>query len=64
MAHETHPLSHIRNRRGRCLPALLSLWLRNATTRRHLARATPEILPDIGVSPAEVRAEVRKPFWK
>lgn len=64
MAHETHPLSHIRNRRGRSLPALLSLWLRNAATRRHLARVASEILTGIGVSPAEACAEARKPFWK
>jgi len=44
--------------------ALLRLWRRRARTRRDLASLTPEQMRDTGLSPAMVRRESAKPFWK
>ena len=43
--------------------ATISLWRQRARQRRRLAEMAPEMLRDIGVSPAEARAEAGKPFW-
>ncbi|MFE1598852.1 DUF1127 domain-containing protein [Methylobacterium sp. ID0610] len=45
-------------------PAIWRLWLWRSRTRRELADLSPEQLRDVGLSPAAVRAELRKPFWR
>jgi uncharacterized protein YjiS (DUF1127 family) len=39
-------------------------WMLMARSRGHLADLTDEQLRDIGVTPAQVRKEVEKPFWQ
>jgi uncharacterized protein YjiS (DUF1127 family) len=46
------------------LLATLSLWRRRARERRQLAHLSERDLRDIGVSPATLYAELRKPFWR
>lgn len=50
-----------------CLRYLLTLaceYVAHRRQRRDLAELDAERLSDIGVSPGNARAEVRKPFWK
>ncbi|QDG76926.1 DUF1127 domain-containing protein [Labrenzia sp. PHM005] len=39
-------------------------WMLTARSRGHLAELTDAQLKDIGLTPAEVRKEVEKPFWQ
>jgi len=41
-----------------------SIWYRNFTTRRVLARMDFERLPDIGLTEAQRASEISKPFWR
>jgi uncharacterized protein YjiS (DUF1127 family) len=43
---------------------VLSIWYRNFTTRRVLARMNPERLSDIGLTEAQRVSETAKPFWR
>lgn len=38
-------------------------WLEVARQRRALARLSDRALADIGLDPAEARAEAARPFW-
>lgn len=42
----------------------LSIWYRNLTTRRVLARMDTERLLDIGLTEAQRASEFAKPFWR
>jgi len=42
----------------------LAIWRRHARMRRHLARMDDRLLRDIGVSRADARHEINKPFWR
>lgn len=46
------------------LRATLALWLKRARQRAELARLSPELLRDIGITPADVWQEARKAPWK
>jgi uncharacterized protein YjiS (DUF1127 family) len=39
-------------------------WLERAHQRRHLAQLSDHMLKDIGLTRAEVEAEILKPFWR
>jgi uncharacterized protein YjiS (DUF1127 family) len=43
---------------------VLSIWYRNFTTRRVLARMDAERLSDIGLTEAQRASEIAKPFWR
>ncbi len=43
---------------------LAGFWADRARQRQHLAGLDARLLRDIGVSPADARAERAKPFWK
>ena len=43
---------------------VLSIWYRNFTTRRVLARMDTERLSDIGLTEAQRVSETAKPFWR
>ncbi|CAA6603551.1 conserved hypothetical protein [Rhodospirillaceae bacterium LM-1] len=43
---------------------LLARWRENAQGRSRLARLPEGALKDLGLSKADVWAEVQKPFWK
>lgn len=43
---------------------VLSIWYRNLTTRRVLARMDTERLLDIGLTEAQRASEIAKPFWR
>ena len=42
----------------------VSEWNRRASARRDLARLSPRILKDIGLTAFDVEVEINKPFWK
>ena len=42
---------------------VLSIWYRNFSTRRVLARMDTERLSDIGLTEAQRVSETAKPFW-
>ena len=42
----------------------IAVWLRNARTRRQLARLDERQLADAGISLCERDAELSKPFWR
>ncbi|WP_439815830.1 DUF1127 domain-containing protein [Zavarzinia sp. CC-PAN008] len=42
---------------------LLQTWIIVARQRRHLAGLNDHLLKDLGLSRADVEAEVRRPFW-
>ena len=46
------------------LIALFNRWRDNAQGRSRLARLPEGTLKDIGLSKADVWAEVQKPFWR
>jgi uncharacterized protein YjiS (DUF1127 family) len=39
-------------------------WWRTVTTRRSLATLPPELLRDVGITEAEARRELDRPFWR
>ena len=39
-------------------------WLERAHQRRHLAMLSDHMLKDIGLTRADVEAEISKPFWR
>jgi len=39
-------------------------WLERSRQRRHLAELDDRLLRDIGISRAEVEAEMSRPFWR
>jgi len=41
----------------------LDRWQDRAAQRRRLGEMDSYILADIGISPAQAKAEARKPFW-
>lgn len=43
---------------------VLLTWAERSRQRRHLAQLDDRILSDIGLSRAEVEAEVSRPFWR
>ena len=43
---------------------LMLSWVERARQRRHLAELDDRLLRDIGVSRAEVEAEISRPFWR
>lgn len=44
--------------------ALIRVWRRRAREREQLARLSPHLLRDIGITPVEARHEAGKPFWR
>lgn len=46
------------------LKSLITLWLRNYRTRKTLNGMEPHRLRDIGVDPAQAKAESDTPFWR
>ncbi|MGH6886768.1 MAG: DUF1127 domain-containing protein [Geminicoccales bacterium] len=44
--------------------AVLLTWLERTRQRRQLGQLSPHMLKDIGLSRADVEAEVTKPFWQ
>ena len=45
-------------------PAVLRLWLTRLRNRRALAALHPEQIREAGLDPWQLRAEIRKPFWR
>lgn len=43
---------------------LMAEWIERARQRRALGRLDDRMLKDIGISRADVDAEMRKPFWQ
>ena len=43
---------------------MLLTWLDRTRHRRQLGQLSPHMLKDIGLSRADVEAEVAKPFWR
>jgi uncharacterized protein YjiS (DUF1127 family) len=39
-------------------------WYRRSRSRRQLARFSPAMLRDLGITPAEREEECNKPFWR
>jgi uncharacterized protein YjiS (DUF1127 family) len=39
-------------------------WLERVHQRRHLAQLSDHMLKDIGLTRADVEAEILKPFWR
>lgn len=46
------------------LADLVLNWAERVRQRRHLAELDDRLLRDIGVSRAEVEAEISRPFWR
>ncbi|HBC06998.1 MAG TPA: hypothetical protein DC046_05360 [Rhodospirillaceae bacterium] len=44
-------------------PTILVKWQKRYEMRRHLDEMTPQLLADVGLTRADVRREVEKPFW-
>tara|TARA_Y100000813_G_C24074211_1_gene310220 strand:+ start:561 stop:821 length:261 start_codon:yes stop_codon:yes gene_type:complete len=44
-------------------PTLLVEWQKRDEMRRHLASMEPHLREDVGLSAADIRREVEKPFW-
>ena len=44
--------------------ATLASWRERSRTRAHLADLDDHMLRDIGLDPAVVEHEIRKPFWR
>lgn len=49
--------------RGRRLVGMLALWGLRHRTRTQLSALDPHMLADIGLTEAQARKEVRRPFW-
>ncbi|HET6159519.1 MAG TPA: DUF1127 domain-containing protein [Dongiaceae bacterium] len=51
---------------GRLVEAfdLILAWIDRSRQRAQLASVDSSILKDVGLSPAEVEAEIRKHFWQ
>lgn len=43
---------------------VLLLWNERARQRQHLSRLDDRLIKDMGITHADVEAEIRKPFWK
>ena len=43
---------------------MVLIWLERARQRRQLQQLSDHMLKDIGLSRADVEAEVTKPFWR
>ena len=43
---------------------LLYLWYACVRSRAHLAELDARLLADMGLSPADIRGECAKPFWR
>jgi uncharacterized protein YjiS (DUF1127 family) len=55
----------LRRRPWRCFLALLHCWRDRAEQRRNLAQMGSRMVwRDLGLSDAELRREVNKPFWR
>ncbi|GJE10275.1 MULTISPECIES: DUF1127 domain-containing protein [Methylobacterium] len=50
--------------RAAARPSALQIWLCRIHTRRALAALHPDQMRDVGLEPWQVRAEIRKPFWR
>tara|TARA_R110002167_G_scaffold51005_1_gene148004 strand:+ start:530 stop:748 length:219 start_codon:yes stop_codon:yes gene_type:complete len=48
----------------RALGSLLLKWQERIEERQRLENLDPRLLRDIGLSPADVAEECRKPFWR
>lgn len=48
---------------GRSLSALVAIWYRRWSTRRHLAKLSLRELDDIGIDRIAADREAAKPFW-
>ena len=49
---------------GNGFASQMVIWVKRIKQRTELARLSPEMLKDIGVSEAKRDLEIRKPFWK
>jgi uncharacterized protein YjiS (DUF1127 family) len=49
---------------GALLQRLLRTWRDRARQRRELSQLTARDLLDVGISNADAREEMRKPFWR
>ena len=56
----------LRMARGRLRLALeqVLVWLERSRQRRHLMGLDDRLLKDIGLSRADIHAELAKPFWR
>lgn len=43
---------------------LLYVWHARVRSRAHLAELDARLLADMGLSPADIRGECAKPFWR
>jgi uncharacterized protein YjiS (DUF1127 family) len=50
--------------RATALPACIAEWRARARSRRELSTVMDEIIRDVGLTRAEAKAEIRKPFWQ
>ena len=42
----------------------MNLWIERYHQRKQLAELEPRMMRDLGLSKAQVQAEISKPFWK
>lgn len=64
MSEQSYSPATMTSLRWRPLRRRLSIWRRNAVTRRALAALPSERLADLGLSEAEAAREGRKWFWQ
>jgi uncharacterized protein YjiS (DUF1127 family) len=57
----SRPVGHATGAR---ITEVLLRWFEQARQRRQLGRLSDHMLKDIGLSRADVEAEVAKPFWR
>jgi uncharacterized protein YjiS (DUF1127 family) len=59
-----HELTLLIGRLGVLAGRALARWHRNAVEKRELAQLSERDLHDIGLTPADVRVALDKPFWR
>lgn len=42
---------------------MVKTWVKNSNGRKELARLSPHMLKDIGLTSHDVQVEINKPFW-
>jgi len=59
-----YAIVQLAERSASTIKAVVSEWQKRSTGRDQLARMNSRMLQDIGLTHAEVQAEINKPFWK
>lgn len=65
-----HGMAPVRESRGqartllRSIAGQVAVMFQRVRQRRALAKLTPHLLRDIGITPEQAREEIGKPFWR